>query len=65
MCSGDFQDDQCDAVHKFNSDEARTLKNMDELAENSNINETVAGSGHEIPAEDLIDMWSIHTAKSR
>ena len=36
----DFQDDQCDVVHKYNSDEARTLKNVGELPENAKINET-------------------------
>lgn len=36
----DFQDDQCDVVHKFNSDEARTLKTVGELPENAKINET-------------------------
>lgn len=40
VCLRDFQDDQCDVVHKFNSDEARTLKNMGELPENAKINET-------------------------
>ncbi|SCU78623.1 LAMI_0A05270g1_1 [Lachancea mirantina] len=36
----DFQDDQCDVVHKYNLDEARTLKNQGELPENAKINET-------------------------
>lgn len=36
----DFQDEQCDVVHKYNSDEARTLKNVGELPENAKINET-------------------------
>ncbi|CCE81961.1 Piso0_002646 [Millerozyma farinosa CBS 7064] len=36
----DFQDDQCDVVHKYNSDEARTLKNVGELPDNAKINET-------------------------
>lgn len=36
----EFQDDQCDVVHKYNSDEARTLKNVGELPENAKINET-------------------------
>lgn len=36
----DFQDDQCDVIHKYNSDEARTLKNVGELPENAKINET-------------------------
>ena len=33
----DFQDDQCDVVHKYNSDEARTLKNVGELPENARL----------------------------
>nr|6GSM_i Chain i, Eukaryotic translation initiation factor 1A [Saccharomyces cerevisiae S288C] len=33
----DFQDDQCDVVHKYNLDEARTLKNQGELPENAKI----------------------------
>lgn len=36
----DFQGEQCDVVHKYNSDEARTLKNVGELPENAKINET-------------------------
>merc|ERR1712227_1171063 len=36
----DFQDDQCDVVHKYNSDEARSLKQLGELPENAKINET-------------------------
>ncbi|KAF6006177.1 Translation initiation factor 1A [Brettanomyces bruxellensis] len=36
----DFQDNQCDVVHKYNSDEARTLVSMGELPENSKINQT-------------------------
>ena len=36
----DFQDEQCDVVHKYNADEARTLKNVGELPENAKINET-------------------------
>lgn len=36
----DFQDDQCDVVHKYNSDEARTLKSVGELPDNAKINET-------------------------
>lgn len=36
----DFQDDQCDVVHKYNSDEARTLKSNGELPETAKINET-------------------------
>ncbi|GME72385.1 unnamed protein product [[Candida] boidinii] len=36
----DFQDNQCDVVHKFNSDEARTLKSTGELPESAKINET-------------------------
>ncbi|ODV95615.1 hypothetical protein PACTADRAFT_42224, partial [Pachysolen tannophilus NRRL Y-2460] len=36
----DFQDDQCDVVHKYNLDEARTLKTMGELPESAKINET-------------------------
>lgn len=36
----DFQDDQCDVVHKYNSDEARTLKTVGELPESAKINET-------------------------
>lgn len=36
----DFQDDQCDVIHKYNSDEARTLKQQGELPENAKINET-------------------------
>lgn len=36
----DFQDGQCDVIHKYNSDEARTLKNVGELPENAKINET-------------------------
>lgn len=36
----DFQDDQCDVIHKYNSDEARTLKNIGELPESAKINET-------------------------
>lgn len=36
----DFQDNQCDVVHKYNSDEARTLVSMGELPVNSKINQT-------------------------
>lgn len=36
----DFQDELCDVVHKYNSDEARTLKNIGELPETAKINET-------------------------
>lgn len=36
----DFQDDQCDVVHKYNSDEARALKSAGELPESAKINET-------------------------
>lgn len=36
----EFQDDQCDVIHKYNSDEARTLKQQGELPENAKINET-------------------------
>lgn len=36
----DFQDDQCDVVHKYNADEARTLKSNGELPESAKINET-------------------------
>lgn len=36
----DFQDEQCDVVHKYNSDEARALKSAGELPENAKINET-------------------------
>ncbi|EGW32708.1 uncharacterized protein SPAPADRAFT_136718 [Spathaspora passalidarum NRRL Y-27907] len=43
----DFQDDQCDVVHKYNSDEARTLKNMGELPETAKINETDTFGGDE------------------
>ncbi|KAM9921248.1 hypothetical protein OXX80_012221, partial [Metschnikowia pulcherrima] len=40
VCLRDFQDDQCDVVHKYNSDEARTLKTIGELPESAKINET-------------------------
>ncbi|ODQ81968.1 hypothetical protein BABINDRAFT_160184 [Babjeviella inositovora NRRL Y-12698] len=41
LCSlRDFQDDQCDVVHKYNSDEARALKSAGELPESAKINET-------------------------
>ncbi|RLV91455.1 Eukaryotic translation initiation factor 1A [Spathaspora sp. JA1] len=43
----DFQDDQCDVVHKYNSDEARTLKTMGELPESAKINETDTFGGDE------------------
>lgn len=43
----DFQEDQCDVVHKYNSEEARTLKNMGELPENAKINETDTFGGDE------------------
>lgn len=43
----DFQEDQCDVVHKYNSDEARTLKNVGELPENAKINETDTFGGEE------------------
>ncbi|CDK25783.1 unnamed protein product [Kuraishia capsulata CBS 1993] len=36
----DFQDDQCDVVHKYNADEARALKSAGELPESAKINET-------------------------
>ncbi|KAH3903598.1 probable eukaryotic translation initiation factor 1A [Saccharomycodes ludwigii] len=36
----DFQDNQCDVVHKYNLDEARTLKSQGELPENAKIYET-------------------------
>lgn len=36
----EFQDGQCDVIHKYNSDEARTLKQQGELPENAKINET-------------------------
>lgn len=36
----DFQENQCDVIHKYNSDEARTLKSVGELPENAKINET-------------------------
>ncbi|ODV86320.1 hypothetical protein CANARDRAFT_190830, partial [[Candida] arabinofermentans NRRL YB-2248] len=36
----DFQDDQCDVVHKYNSDEARTLISQGELPETAKINQT-------------------------
>lgn len=36
----DFQDDQCDVLHKYNLDEARTLKQQGELPENAKIYET-------------------------
>lgn len=36
----DFQDDQCDVVHKYTSDEARQLKSAGELPESAKINET-------------------------
>lgn len=36
----DFQDDQCDVVHKYNLDEARALKSQGELPESAKINET-------------------------
>lgn len=42
----DFQDDQCDVAHKYNSDEARLLKQQGELPENAKINETDT-FGHE------------------
>ena len=40
MYKRQFQDDQCDVVHKYNLDEARTLKTQGELPENAKINET-------------------------
>lgn len=43
----DFQDEQCDVVHKYNSDEARTLKNIGELPESAKINETDTFGGDE------------------
>lgn len=43
----DFQDEQCDVVHKYNSDEARALKNNGELPENAKINETDTFGGDE------------------
>lgn len=43
----EFQDEQCDVVHKYNSDEARTLKNIGELPENAKINETDTFGGDE------------------
>lgn len=42
----DFQDDLCDVVHKYNSDEARALKSQGELPESAKINETDT-FGHE------------------
>lgn len=42
----DFQDEQCDVVHKYNSDEARALKSQGELPESAKINETDT-FGHE------------------
>ncbi|XBW38132.1 hypothetical protein QEN19_003728 [Hanseniaspora menglaensis] len=36
----DFQDEQCDVLHKYNLDEARTLKQQGELPENAKIYET-------------------------
>lgn len=36
----EYQDNQCDVVHRYNSDEARALKNIGELPENAKINET-------------------------
>ncbi|ODV82468.1 translation initiation factor eIF1A, partial [Suhomyces tanzawaensis NRRL Y-17324] len=47
VCLRDFEDEKCDVVHKFNSDEARTLKNMGELPENAKINETDTFGGDE------------------
>lgn len=42
----DFQDEQCDVVHKYNSDEARALKSQGELPNDAKINETDT-FGHE------------------
>lgn len=42
----DFQDDQCDVIQKYSSDEARALKSQGELPENAKINETDT-FGHE------------------
>ncbi|KAH3671360.1 hypothetical protein WICMUC_004657 [Wickerhamomyces mucosus] len=42
----DFQDDQCDVIQKYNSDEARALKSQGELPESAKINETDT-FGHE------------------
>jgi translation initiation factor 1A len=36
----DFQDEQCDVVHKYNADEARALKAQGELPMDAKINET-------------------------
>ncbi|GMG21366.1 unnamed protein product [Ambrosiozyma monospora] len=36
----DFQDEQCDVVHKYNADEARTLVSQGELPETAKINQT-------------------------
>ncbi|CEP22059.1 Eukaryotic translation initiation factor 1A Short=EIF-1A; AltName: Full=EIF-4C [Cyberlindnera jadinii] len=36
----DFQDEQCDVVHKYNVDEARALKAQGELPMDAKINET-------------------------
>ncbi|EGV60859.1 Translation initiation factor 1A [Yamadazyma tenuis] len=47
VCLREFQDETCDVVHKYNSDEARTLKNVGELPENAKINETDTFGGDE------------------
>ena len=36
----EFQPDKCDVILKYHPDEARTLKTMGELPENTNIMET-------------------------
>ena len=52
----DYQDDRADIIHKYNSDEARSLKAYGELPENARINENVStenvDAGFEFAADD-------------
>lgn len=43
----DFQDEQCDVVHKYNADEARQLVSLGELPESAKINQTDTFGGDE------------------
>ena len=43
----DFQQEQCDVVHKYNADEARQLVSLGELPESAKINQTDTFGGDE------------------
>lgn len=48
----EFQDGKVDVIHKYNSDEARSLKAYGELPDNARINETTVDMANEEDEDD-------------